>query len=229
MIVLKPSMHGESYYRPTYIGHTKNEVTAASITLTKPTVQAVESGDFLIILVANDSASNTAQWDDITDKPTEFTLVHEAGDSVSDVHHAIFYKIATGTEGATINVSSVDSANYIGYYIHIKGANASTPIGNVGAIYNANFQTSHTLAGVADAADDLGIFIFAFDGSDGTLSITAGDDWDVTDKTEIPTDSATGLEVFIGFKIYAAATAQDVTIGSGGSDGGGGAQFRINS
>lgn len=110
----------------------KNDVTtdASSITLTKP--GSVAAGDLLLIIVINDAGVSTAQWNNTTLKPTGFTFINTAGDANTDCHAGAFWRIADGSEGATISVPCATASDYIGWYIRVTGADTTTPVNEIG-------------------------------------------------------------------------------------------------
>ncbi len=132
---------------PVVESYTANSAAAASVTLTKPASVAV--GDLLLILVGNDNATATAQWDNTTYKPSGLTLINESGNATSDTHTAAFYRVADGTEGLTIAVSAQSSNDYWGYYVRVSGIDPADPINVTGADVNtADTAPSIAITGV---------------------------------------------------------------------------------
>ena len=211
--------------RATFISNTSNAITTnTSITLTKP--NDIVTGDLLIILVGNDDITSLDQWDNTTNKPTGFTFIQTDGTFNTDCHYGSFWRVADGTEGATINITSSRNANYYGFYIHIKGAHVTAPIGNLGASALESALTTNTLGGITGNADDLGIYINSFDGGDGLPFSVSGSGWVLDDEVQVSTSGLTVSGSF-GTKIYSSTAAQDTTITASVPDGQAGFQFRI--
>jgi len=221
MLVLKNNVHirsaGISYDRPTYIQHTKNNTANSTITLTKPTTETINNNDLLIIIVMNDNSSATAQWDNSTFKPTGFTFIKTGGDGTSDSHFGIFYRIVDGSEGATVAVSAQSNSDYVGFYIHIAGANDTTPIVNQGTV-TVSIGTPTTAVGVTGNADDLGIVMSAYDGADGSPFSTSSGSWVWKDNI---TNGAAATGVLGGFGLleYASVNASNCQVDAANTDG----------
>ena len=217
------------FIRPTYISHTSATIeNYTTITLTKPTDVAI--GDLLIILVGNDYDGSFTQWNDTTNKPSGFTLIITGGSSLSDTRFAAFWRVADGTEGATIDVTSFSYAYQFGFYIHIKGANAVSPIGVLSDSYLDFGSSNHNLtASVTNGnIDDLGIYILSFDGGDGfPFAVTSGVGWVEKGEVQVYTTPITVSGTF-GIKDYDSITGENVNINSSVNDGGAGFQFRIS-
>lgn len=214
------------YSRPTLISYTKNGQQTGDVILTKPANIVI--GDTLIIICANDSIGATQEYS-ATYKPTGFTFSNWVGSGSSDCHPALFWRIADGTEGSTINtVSYTNSRDSFGFYLHIKGAHATIPIGGIGANYIGSGNSSRTLSGVSGNIDDLGIYMLAMDGSDtAPFSVTAGLGWVEEDEELSRPSAAGGTAGCFGTKIYDATAGTNVTIDSTLSDGVAGFQFRV--
>lgn len=220
---LRAQQSSSGFDRPTFISNTGNQFSSNSLTLTKP--NDVNSGDLLIIIVGNDNETNTAQWDNTTNKPSGFELIKEGGDTTSDSHMAMFWRIADGTEGATVDISAQSTNDYIGFYIHIAGTHQTTPIVAVGAT-NIIVSTNITLNGVTGGADDLGIYGNAFDGADGDPFSASGGSW--IKREDRGFGSNVGVSGSFGTNIYSSISSQNATITSvGPSDGFVGWQIRI--
>ena len=172
MLMRKPS----GYSRPTFIQSASSIVgTVFTITLTKPTSEPIEVGDLLIILVGNDSTSSSPCWDNTTNKPSGFTLIQAYSQGGSGF--GAFWKIADGTETSTIDVTSINSGKTFGSYIHIKGANKTTPVPVAGVrrmYYNASVCYFY---GYDGNADDLSMLVGCFDGGDTTVAFQDYINW----------------------------------------------------
>ncbi len=166
--------------------YTENAVDGAisSITLTKPTGVAVN--DLLVILVVDDTNTGTPQWDDSTNKPSGFTLIETGGLSGSQCQFAAFYRVATGSEDATVavpNNANGDHFGVVGWYIRVSGADTSTPIHGEGTEVDDSSGTTLAITGLVTTSDDTLVFyVQSFDGGDGNPFSVAGTGWAEVDE-----------------------------------------------
>jgi len=150
--------------------------TGATITLTKPA--NIVSGDLLLIIVGNDDNTNTAQWNNSTLKPTGFTMINEAGSKSPDAHVAAFYRLADGTEGATVAVPSATNADYWGYYMRITGVDQTNPIDVLGVDYLVNNLASHAVTALTTTVPNtLAFYVLSADGGDTFPFSVSGTGW----------------------------------------------------
>ena len=112
---------------PVIAGSTTAVATSASLTLTIPS--GVSDGDLLLILVGND---NGAAGEGFIDNTTGWTLEYSYGDATSDSYIGLYSKIADGTNEDSVTVNSTDSDDFVGWYLHITGQNATSPVRVVG-------------------------------------------------------------------------------------------------
>ena len=135
----------------------------------KPT--GIEVDDGLLIFVSVDlSLSRTG--DDI-DVPTGFTLIGaEYGDSDSDVRIAAFYRVADGTEAATISTTfSGGSSQSDSIILYLRLTNIDTAAmldtSNNGGSSTTD-QTTHTIPSITTTTTNtLAFYLLGFDGGDG--------------------------------------------------------------
>ena len=206
----------------------KNDVTtdASSITLTKP--GSVAAGDLLLIHVINDASVATAQWNNTTLKPTGFEFINTAGDANSDCHAGAFWRIADGSEGATINVPCATSCDYIGWYLRVTGAHATTPIHQIGADYVTAGASSHAITGVTTTVIDcLGFYVFSFDGGDGFPFGISGTGWSESDDSQNRTDGNAASGSWGTKSLASTGASGTATVSSAVSDGGAGFQYAV--
>lgn len=182
-------MKSLGYSEPTYISHTTTNATAVmGITATKPANIGV--GDLLLIIIHNDSTSISAQWDSSTNKPTGFTFLEHSGNDVSDTHSGLFYRIADGTEGATVFIPTFSTAAIVVFYIHIKGASATAPINSTFSGQTAVDATSVIATKpTSGSTGDLSIVGWGFDGGDGGAFTISGTGWSIIDSQRNSTSS----------------------------------------
>ncbi len=169
---------------PVVEGYTQNSAASSStINLTKPSGVAV--GDLLVILVMNDTNTNTAQWDAVTYKPDAdtWTFVNTAGNNSCDTHVGAFIRIADGTEGATINVAAQATKNYCGVYIRVSGIDTDDELDVTGADYmsSSNLSTAPVTGITTGQADTLAFFLAAYDGNNGG-TLTVDSPWTIGDQ-----------------------------------------------
>jgi len=225
VIILLPCC--KTAYAAPYVfeDYTQNTDTSNSLTLTKPSNVAI--GDLLLILVGNESSISSAEWDNTTHKPTGFTLINESGNDSTDTHTGAFYRIADGSEGATINVPAQSSVNYWGFYIRVAGVDPTNPINAVGSDANT-VDTSIVISGITRNTDEcLAFYIHSFDGGDSTSFTEAGSGW--VEKKEIRADtSGNGSSGSWGTKsqTYYGSTGE-VTVSGTASDGWSRFQFAV--
>ena len=207
--------------RPQFISNTKNFVSAFPYTLilTKPI--DVVAGDLLLILLASDGATSDIRSTSVA----TFTHIQNGTFSSSGCQYGAFWRIADGTEASTLTPTFYLTFARAGFYVHIKGANATTPIGNVSATGGTSASTSATYTGVTGDIDDLGIFVEAFEGGDGAPFTISGGSW--TKADDIESGASSGVSGCFATLIYSATTAVSVTSVSAVSDGHSGCQFRI--
>ncbi|USN87822.1 MAG: DUF2341 domain-containing protein [Candidatus Nomurabacteria bacterium] len=213
---------------PTIESFTSNTAltTGASITLTKPS--GVEVGDLLLIMVGNDDNTATAQWDNATLKPSGFTLINEAGNATADAHTAAFYRIADGTEGATINVPSQANADYWGYYVRVSGVDQVTPINVTGADYMSGNNTNHSVTSVTTVTDNsLAFYLLAGDGGDTFPFTVSGTGWSESSEIQAGTGFGNAAGAWGTRDMTTAGATGNATVGMSVSDGASGFQFAL--
>lgn len=190
-IVNKIEIPSVVYDKATYISHTSVVVaTSEPLTISKPSNVAV--GDLLLILVGGDAPVSSIMWDNVSNKPTGFTLLNEIGDSTYDIHCAVFWKIADGSEASTITIPS--AADYamerFCFYIHIKGnsTNISTIdyTTSIGETNQITFSLSTSFTGLSIA------FVTSDGGDCYPFSIyPTYPEWQILEQLQYDTNSGT--------------------------------------
>jgi len=84
-----------------------------SFVITPPS--GIVAGNMLVLIVNND---NTGAGD-IVDTPSGWTKIRESGDTVSDNHTAMFYKVAAGGE-SDLTVTQA-SSRYVAWWLRLTG------------------------------------------------------------------------------------------------------------
>ena len=220
--------------QPVYISHESGTAFLDNtITISKPS--GISTGDLLLIIVTNHNNTNTDQWSSSTNIVSNdgFAFIQEGGNTTSDAHYAMFWKIADGTETSTIDIVSntISNSIEIGFYIHIQGNSATDPIGDVGLNYNASPPTSRTLTppSGSNGLVDLGVWVIAYKGEASISSVT-GASWVKTDEIQNFGAFDTGVTAAFGIQTYSSAAAgAGVTITTSSGESGGGYVIRVKS
>lgn len=210
----------ESYNYNTALG-------ANSLPLTKPANVTV--GDVLIIIVGSDDATNVQQFNSFIDSNgCQWNLIKEVGDAVVDAHIAAFWRIADGTEGASVSVPAQSIDDMYGWYLRITGArNVGDPIHKTGGKFVGN-TTSTEITGVETTFKDcLVICVYAYDGGDGGTFNVSGTGWTKLDQQNAGTGSSNGSGCIAYLNQESPGDVQDITIGCSLADGSTGFMFAI--
>jgi len=215
-----------TYDRPTYISHLTTIKSGWPYTIDINIPSDVISGDLILILLCDSNNSSTTNWGFST--ISGFTRAQSYASSTYDAGYAIYWKIADGTESSFINATYTSaSIDVVAFCVHIKGANQTTPIGSIGTADGDSFSTTHPITGITGNIDDLGFYIFAFDGADGyPFTVTAGVGWELIGQDK-SANLTTGSSGTFGTKVYSSTAAENVTIDTSSSDGCTFVQFRI--
>lgn len=142
--------------------------TSNSLVLTKPDSSLVTWGDTLFILVGNDDATATDQFDEWTGWTKQF----EFGNPLPDAHIALFTRRADGTEALTETINSTNTHDLWGVYGRLTDAGDEFTAILQGADSQQTNAASHTLAAVDPNRDSITFFAMAFDGADATFTVT---------------------------------------------------------
>lgn len=134
--------------------------TVSSITLTKPS--GVEVGDLLLVIVGSDWPNSNA-WE----VETGWTLELELGGPTPYADLGVYWRIADGSEGASVEIDHDGSANMYGWYIRISGIDTADPIHQTGTAAESSSTSALDITGVTITVSDcLIIYAIAFDGGD---------------------------------------------------------------
>lgn len=207
--------------------------TSFSINIVAP--QQIRPNDLILITAGNGNATDTAQFDNITYKPTGFTLIKEVGNSTSDTHCAAFYKVADGSEsGTTINVPAQSADVMCATCFVIRGALTSNPIGNQGANTNVDLVTSAGLPGIVTTSNHSIVFALAStDGGDtGPFNLTSNSSsWLNRNSVQLAANYGAGSSLLTAWKTVnsSGGSSESVTVDYQISDGISGYQFEVKS
>lgn len=195
--------------------------TASLLTFTKPA--GVANGDLLLLVVGGD-ADNSGTFQP-TDTPTGWNLISSAsGGADSDI--AAFWRIADGTEGATLTITRNSLAGFdelYGWYLRITGADSTTPINQTGA--NSGL---FDLAGVTtDTADCLAFGLLGGDGGDMFPYSTTSPGWTKFSDQRSGIDGSDASGVIFTKEMATAGDTGTLTVVATVSDGRYGFQFAV--
>ena len=222
----KQGMRNVSAKTPEYVSHTSASTETSTASLSIPSSLAV--GDLLLILIG-DASSKSAFYNSFvagTSVPSGWTKLNEWGDTVSDIHIGIFYRIVDGSEGSSVSISSQFSSRVYGFCVHITGANETTPIGGAGVASINGGKAALVISGLTGNESDLGLFLYGFDGGDGyPFSLLSSTGW--TLNGEIQTGIfGSGTSGCFGTR-DSGASSLNVTVDPSISDGQVGVQIRV--
>jgi hypothetical protein len=203
----------------------ESSVKTASIDLSRPFDVAI--GELLWIFVRTGDNNGAETFTGVTDTPSWTKLV-AGGDQNTDDKFVIYYRIADGTEEATVTVGwSGGSFESVGWYLRVSGVNTASPINQTGSVVLSPAGTSHEITGVTtDAADCLAFYLFGIEVGGTDVYSVAGAGWSET--TENTSGGVSAISGSWGTKQQASAGATGTaTITSTLSDGGTGVQFAV--
>jgi len=223
----KQGMRNAAAGGPEYVSHTSasTESGTASLYLTNT---SLNTGDLLLILIG-DASSKPASYISFvagTSVPSGWTKLNEWGDSVSDCHIGIFYRIVDGSEGSYVSISSEFSSRVYGFCVRITGANQATPIGATGIASIDGGKAALVISGLTGNESDLGLFLYGFDGGDGyPFSLLSSTGWTLNGEIQTSIFGSGGSGCF-GTR-GSGASSLNVTVDPSASDGQAGVQIRI--
>jgi hypothetical protein len=146
--------------------------TASTLSVAKPSGTA--ANDLLLMFVGSDDsrAGTNAIWTGPTSET--WTELTDNQDGAVDCSLAIYWRIATGTEGANFTGIAHNSTDELwGICLRISGADTTTPIDASGTIRLAN-TTNLSAVGIATpvTVECLSVWGVSFDGGDTTWSVS---------------------------------------------------------
>ena len=204
---------------PVIVSSTTSIATANSLTLTIPS--GVSNGDLLVILVGND---NGAAGEGFIDNTTGWTQHYSYGDGTSDCYMGLYSKIADGTNEDSVTINSTDADDIFGWYLHVTGQNATSPIRVVGAS-QISVSSSVTVDALTTDTNtySLAVSQMSYDGSDATPFTESGTGWTLGDWLQSP-DATSGNYASGAYSTKDISTASTTTgtsilTGNGTSDG----------
>lgn len=194
----------------------------SSMDLDKPA--DVQVGELLLLLAINEDSTATQQF---TDNVTLFDLQWEIGSGTSDCHIALYSRIATGAEGATVNVPAQSSDYMMGYYLRISGVDPINFLNALGTAALSSGSPTDLTGLTTDVPECLCFYVAAFDGGDGTPVGVSNTGWSESDEG-YSAGGSSGVSACFGTKQLAGAgPAGTATITWNTGDGNCGRQFAI--
>ena len=123
------------------------------------------SGDFAMVLYTVDFPFNG----NATPTPSGWTLQEFVGDSASDNHLHVYTRVLDGTEGSTLPIYAVFTANGLGgmaWAMVCENIDTTNPVGTNSTITRGS-GSSITVPAATSASAGTFIFYVGFDGADG--------------------------------------------------------------
>lgn len=171
----------------------------------------VTAGDLLLLLVGSDNITGGQDFA----VPSGWTLLDEVGDTVTDCHVAIMWRVADGTEGSSQTVTDTSGSTDIGvFYLRISGtAQSSSLIFDTVDSYVSTADTTNFTQGnvpsTYDNHDGLLLGVVSYDGGDGVIGTDSDAAWSDSDASN--TDS-NGLLLASG-RLLEIGTSAGVSVG----------------
>jgi hypothetical protein len=133
----------------------------------------VATGDLILVVVAVDESSGAQS----AFAPSGYTEISWKTDTFTDVGLLIYYRLADGTEGSTIDVNynTVGARDFVVYAYRISGSNLAAPTQIYASApnYFSNFIDFPDVATTSN--DSLILAVAAYDGADSSpWSVTFG-------------------------------------------------------
>lgn len=177
----------------------------------------ISTGETLLIFIANGDNTNVQQFNDDV---SGWSLIGETGNSTSDVHVAVYWRIADGTEGSTVTITSTSSDKWLAWADRVSGAHATTPIEVSAFSQDTGNTTSHAVGGVTTSNNDCYVYYFlAFQGGDGDPFSVSGTGWAELDEQQTDVSTISGVSACYGSRALTSAGASGTaTVTSSASD-----------
>jgi hypothetical protein len=216
------TLFGELQATPVIESYTANNTggnEADSLGLTKPS--GVSVGDLLLVIVGCDDDLAIDVWNTTIDTESGWTKFIAAGNSTSDSKMGAYWRIATGTDAATVWPYMDQNApdEIFGWYFRISGHDGTTPIDVTGSATLGSGTSGIAAEVTTTQGDCLAFYVNAFDGGDAVAFSVSGTGWSEYDEEYSGTGSADACGS-IGTKTVASeGLTGDATISWTPSDG----------
>lgn len=205
-----------------------NGSTGPSATLTCNKPSGVATGDLLVLIPFNENASSTAQF---TNNKSGWTFVKNCGNTTSDCHIGLFWRIADGTEGSSETVTATTAEAWGMWYLRISGVDASDVVEATGSSVIVGSAASIAITGVTTVESDcLVLYFHSFDGGDGFPFSVAGTGFAEVDDYQTGTSGSVDVSASFGYRDMATPGASGTaTVTASSTDGFAGYQIAFNS
>lgn len=204
---------------------TEQGSSTASQTLTLSKPSGVQTGDFLLLIVGNEDASNGAEF---TDNLDGWNYIGTSGDSSADADIGAFWRTADGTESDTVQVTATSSDQWMGFYVRISGTDDADPINTQYFSQSSSSSNSHVVSGVDTAIENtLAIVALMFDGGDGYPFTVSGTGWSKVDDYQTGASGWNAVSGVFGSKNVASGNTGDAIAQATGTVSDGAAYFQL--
>jgi len=155
------------------VSYTTAYTTAAATSVNIVLPEDIKSDDLILIFAGTRAQQTQPAFDNVTYKPTGYTLIKTSNAGAGDCQFGAFYKISNGTEsGTTLNIPQNATSHMSVIAVIVRGTLTSSPIGNIGAnVESGSAVTTYNVPGIITSRNRSIVFVTtAIDGSD-TLPI----------------------------------------------------------
>lgn len=140
----------------------------------------VQVGDLLVILAMLEEDGDGTIFNSLSGWTKEF----EYGDTTADARIAMYWRIATGSEAASEDVTATAACYGKSWYLRISGADGTTPIHLVGSENEGNANSLEASSITTTSNNTLVIAMFSCDGGDMYPFTISGSGWPTTFETD---------------------------------------------
>ena len=192
---------------------------SGSQTFTATAPSGIVAGNLLLILCMADAADDIDVMSINGTTYPGWTKVGESGDNLSDVHTAVWWKEAGGSEGDVV-IDDDDTNNHVAWYMRITGADTTTPIHKSAQGQSSSDASSFNMASFTTTIDNcLGVAIAGWNGADLTPHTMTGSGWSETDEQAAGSSSTSCAGNFGEADLGTGGSKTGPTAGAAGSDG----------
>jgi len=207
----------------------------AQATVADPNTAAVPepgttvAGDLLLIMSTVDNSGNTAQFDSGSNRPANFTIIKNVGNSTADCHTAAWWKVCEGDESWPISVPyRASGEDQVAFSARITGANLTSPIHKVGSDYSTGGASSHSIPQLTSEIPNVRvIYVLGFDGGDGASFSVSGTGYTEAAEAAVSGAGNTSSGCWGSRELATAGASGSPVVASSVSDGATGFCFAI--
>jgi hypothetical protein len=165
----------------TYLSNHGGTSSSNTLTCNKPADVAV--GDLLVLIGCTDASTDTIQFTD-NKGGGGWIFAGESGNTTSDAHIGVFYKIADGNEDASESIVTVGTYYWDMFYIRISGINPNDIVEASTFDESVASASTHNITQVTTVEDNcLVLYGLSFDGGDGYTFSVSGTGWQEVDES----------------------------------------------